>query len=97
MITILKPGLAIENDWYNRSKPNHLNSVFVNENIELLKSFKISKIINKRITYKNRIRKKSLNTSLDRQNTDLERIVNIIRSFSTGLKYLLKNINGIFL
>ena len=57
-ITIFKPGLAIKDDSYNRSKPDHPDSVFVNENIEFLKSFEISKIIDKRIIYKGRIRKR---------------------------------------
>ena len=57
-IIIFKSGLAIKDDPYNRSKPDHLDSVFVNEDIEFLKSFKISKIINKRIIYKDRIKKK---------------------------------------
>ena len=55
---MFKPGLVIKNDSYNRFKPNYLNSVFVNENIEFLKSFKISKIIDKRVIYKNRIKKR---------------------------------------
>ena len=57
-IIILKPGLVIKNDSYNRFKPNYLDFVFVNENIEFLKLFKISKIIDKRVIYKNRIKKK---------------------------------------
>ena len=55
---MFKPGLAIENDSYNRSKPNHLDSVFVDENTEFLKLFKISKIIDKRIIHKDRIKKR---------------------------------------
>ena len=55
---MLKPGLAVKNDSYNRSKPDYLDSVFVNEDIEFLKSFKISKIIDKRVIYKGRIRKR---------------------------------------
>ena len=57
-IIMLKPGLAIEDDSYNRPRPDYLDSVFVNEDIEFLKSFKISKIIDKRIIYKNRTKKK---------------------------------------
>ena len=57
-ITMLKPGLAIEDDPYNQPKPDYSDSVFVNENTEFLKSFKISKIIDKRVTYKDRIKKK---------------------------------------
>ena len=57
-ITILKPGLVIKDDSYNRPKPNHLDFVFVDEDIEFLKSFKISKIIDKRVIYKNRIKKR---------------------------------------
>ena len=55
---MFKPGPVIEDDSYNRSRPNHLDSVFVNENIEFLKSFKISKIIDKRIIYKGRTKKR---------------------------------------
>ena len=55
---MLKPGLAIENDLYNRPRPDHLDSVFVNENTEFLKSFKINKIIDKRVTHKDRTKKR---------------------------------------
>ena len=55
---MLKPGLAIENDSYNQFRPDYSDSVFVNEDIEFLKSFKISKIIDKRIIYKDRIKKR---------------------------------------
>ena len=57
-ITIFKSGLAIKDNPYNRFKPDYLDFVFVDEDIEFLKLFKISKIIDKRIIYKNRIRKK---------------------------------------
>ena len=57
-IIIFKPGLAIEDDPYNRLKFNYLDFVFVNGDIEFLKSFKISKIIDKRVIYKNRIKKR---------------------------------------
>ena len=57
-IIILKSDLAIKDDSYNRLRPNHPDSVFVNKNIEFLKSFKISKIIDKRVIYKNRTKKK---------------------------------------
>ena len=60
MITILKPGLAIENDPYNRSRSNYSDFVFVNEDTEFLKSFKISKIIDKRVIYKDRTKKKTI-------------------------------------
>ena len=55
---MFKSGLAIEDDPYNRFKPDYLDSVFVDEDTEFLKLFKISKIIDKRIIYKNRIRKR---------------------------------------
>ena len=55
---MLEPGLVIKDDPYNRSRPDYLDFVFVNENIEFLKSFKISKIIDKRVIYKDRIKKK---------------------------------------
>ena len=55
---MFKPGLAIENDSYNRPKSDYLDFVFVDENIEFLKSFKISKIIDKRVIYKDRIKKR---------------------------------------
>ena len=55
---MFKPGPAIENDSYNRPKPDHPDSVFVDENIEFLKLFKISKIIDKRVIYKDRIKKR---------------------------------------
>ena len=55
---MFKPGPAIENDSYNRPKPNHLDSVFVDEDTEFLKLFKISKIIDKRVIYKDRIKKR---------------------------------------
>ena len=57
-IIIFKPSLTIKNDPYNRFKPDYSDFVFVNENIEFLKSFKISKIIDKRVIYKNRIKKR---------------------------------------
>ena len=57
-IIMLKPGLIIENDPYNRPRLNHLNFIFVDEDIEFLKSFKISKIIDKRVIYKNRTKKR---------------------------------------
>ena len=57
-IIMLKPGLVIEDDPYNRFKPDHLDFVFVNEDTKFLKSFKISKIIDKRIIYKDRIKKR---------------------------------------
>ena len=57
-ITIFKPGLAAEDDPYNRLRPNHLDSVFVDEDTEFLKSFKINKIIDKRITHKDRTKKR---------------------------------------
>ena len=57
-IIIFKPGLAIEDDPYNRFKLDHPDFVFVDGDIEFLKSFKISKIINKRVIYKGRIRKR---------------------------------------
>ena len=57
-IIMFKPGLAIENDPYNRLKPDYLDFVFVNEDTEFLKSFKISKIIDKRVIYKDRTRKR---------------------------------------
>ena len=57
-ITMFKPGLAVKDDSYNRLRSDYLDSVFVNEDIEFLKSFKISKIIDKRIIYKDRIRKR---------------------------------------
>ena len=57
-IIMFKSGPAVEDDPYNRPKPNHLDFVFVNENIEFLKSFKISKIIDKRVIYKDRIKKR---------------------------------------
>ena len=57
-ITIFKSGPAIKNDPYNRFRPDHPDSVYVNEDIEFLKSFKISKIIDKRIIYKDRTKKK---------------------------------------
>ena len=63
---MFKPGLAIKNDPYNRFKPNYPDFVFINENIEFLKSFKINKIIDKRVIYKGRIKKELSNTSLDR-------------------------------
>ena len=55
---MFKPGLIIKGDLYNRLRPNHLDSVFVNEDIEFLKLFKINKIIDKRVIYKNRIKKR---------------------------------------
>ena len=55
---MLKPGLAIEDDPYNRLKSNYLDFVFVDEDTEFLKLFKISKIIDKRVIYKDRIKKK---------------------------------------
>ena len=55
---MLKSSLVIKNDSYNRFKPDYLDFVFVNEDTEFLKSFKISKIIDKRVTYKDRIRKR---------------------------------------
>ena len=55
---MFKPGLAVENDPYNRPKLDYLDSVYVNEDIEFLKSFKISKIIDKRVIYKDRIKKR---------------------------------------
>ena len=58
IIIIFKLGLAVEDDLYNRLKSDYLNSVFVDENIEFLKSFKISKIIDKRVIYKDRTRKR---------------------------------------
>ena len=57
-ITIFKSGLAIKDDPYNRLKPDYLDFVFVDEDIEFLKSFKISKIIDKRVIYKGRIKKR---------------------------------------
>ena len=57
-IIMLKPGLAIKNDPYNRPRPDYLDFVFVNGDTEFLKLFKISKIIDKRVTYKGRIRKR---------------------------------------
>ena len=58
MIAIFKPDLIIKDDSYNRFKPDHPDSVFVNGNIEFLKSFKISKIIDKRVIYKDRTKKR---------------------------------------
>ena len=55
---MFKPGLVIEDDPYNRPRPNYPDFVFVNEDIEFLKSFKISKIIDKRVIYKDRIKKR---------------------------------------
>ena len=55
---MLKPGLIIEDDSYNRFRFNHPDFVFVDEDIEFLKSFKISKIIDKWVIYKGRIKKK---------------------------------------
>ena len=55
---MLKPGLAIKNDSYNRFRPDHPDFVFVNEDIEFLKSFKINKIIDKRVIYKDCIKKR---------------------------------------
>ena len=57
-IIMFEPGPAVEDDSYNRFRLDYLDSVFVNEDIEFLKSFKISKIIDKRVIYKSRIRKK---------------------------------------
>ena len=57
-IIIFQSGLVIENDPYNRSRSDYLDFVFVDENIEFLKSFKISKIIDKRVIYKDRIKKR---------------------------------------
>ena len=57
-IIMFKPGLAIEDDLYNRLRLNYLDFVFVNENIEFLKSFKINKIIDKRVIYKGRTKKR---------------------------------------
>ena len=57
-IIMLKPGLVIEDDSYNRPKSDYLDFVFVNEDIEFLKSFKINKIIDKRVIYKGRIKKR---------------------------------------
>ena len=55
---MFKPGLIIKDDPYNRLRPNHPDFVFVNEDIEFLKSFKISKIIDKRVMYKGRTKKR---------------------------------------
>ena len=55
---MFKPGLAVKDDPYNRLKPDYLDSVFVDGDTEFLKSFKINKIIDKRVIYKNRTRKK---------------------------------------
>ena len=49
---MLKPGLVIEDDSYNRLRPDHPDSVFVDGDTEFLKSFEISKIIDKRVTHK---------------------------------------------
>ena len=57
-IIIFKSGLTIENDPYNRFRPDYSDSVFVNEDTEFLKSFKINKIIDKRVIYKGRIKKR---------------------------------------
>ena len=57
-IIMLKSGLIIKDDPYNRLRSDYLNSVFVNEDIEFLKLFKISKIIDKRVIYKGRIKKR---------------------------------------
>ena len=57
-IIIFKPGLVIKNDSYNRLKSDYPDSVFVDGDTEFLKSFKINKIIDKRVIYKGRIRKK---------------------------------------
>ena len=57
-IIMLEPGLAVEDDLYNRPRPDHPDSVFVDGDIEFLKLFKISKIIDKRVIYKGRIRKR---------------------------------------
>ena len=57
-ITMLKPGPVIEDDLCNRPRPDYLDFVFVDEDIEFLKSFKISKIIDKRVIYKDYIRKR---------------------------------------
>ena len=57
-IIMFKSGLAIEDDSYNWFRPDHPDSVFVNGDIEFLKSFKINKIIDKRVIYKGRIRKR---------------------------------------
>ena len=57
-IIMFKPGLAVEDDPYNRFRPDYPDSVFVNGDIEFLKSFKINKIIDKRIIYKDRTRKR---------------------------------------
>ena len=55
---MFKPGPAIKDDLYNRLRSDYLDSVFVDGDIEFLKSFKISKIIDKRVIYKNRIKKR---------------------------------------
>ena len=57
-IIMLKSGLTVKDDSYNRLKPDYLDFVFVNEDIEFLKLFKISKIIDKRVIHKNRIKKR---------------------------------------
>ena len=55
---MLKPGLAVEDDLYNRSKSDYLDFVFVNEDTEFLNSFVINKIIDKRVIYKGRIKER---------------------------------------
>ena len=55
---MLKSGPAIKDDPYNRLRPDHPDSVFINEDTEFLKSFEINKIIDKRVIYKDRIRKR---------------------------------------
>ena len=55
---MLKSGLVIEDYSYNRLRSDHSDFVFVNGDIEFLKLFKISKIIDKRVIYKGRIRKR---------------------------------------
>ena len=55
---MLKSGPAVKDDPYNQLRFDYLDFVFVNEDTEFLKSFKISKIIDKRVIYKGRIRKR---------------------------------------
>ena len=55
---MFKSSPAVKDDPYNRFRPNYLDFVFVNEDIEFLKLFKINKIIDERVIYKGRIKKR---------------------------------------
>ena len=55
---MFEPGLAVEDDPYNRLRLDYPDFVFVDGDTEFLKSFKISKIIDKRVIYKDRIKKR---------------------------------------